>query len=117
MNMGLHIMDAISVSDGSRYFLTKTSPKLSAIAKLVPVLSVNIETDLQVKVLSTVQLCELSFHKTRHLRNPYNENLPVKVLFFFLLLYLFFLFNLIYLFLGIVVIDKQRLSRARAINW
>lgn len=25
------------------------------------------------------QLCELSFHKTRHLRNPYNENLPVKV--------------------------------------
>ena len=28
-----------------------------------------------------LQLCELSFHKTRHLRNPYNENLPVKVLF------------------------------------
>jgi cleavage and polyadenylation specificity factor subunit 4 len=26
-----------------------------------------------------VQLCELSFTKTRHLRNPYNENLPVKV--------------------------------------
>ncbi|KAF2317886.1 hypothetical protein GH714_041206 [Hevea brasiliensis] len=25
------------------------------------------------------QLCELSFHKTRHLRNPYNENLPVKI--------------------------------------
>ncbi|PPR91347.1 hypothetical protein GOBAR_AA29341 [Gossypium barbadense] len=24
-------------------------------------------------------LCELSFHKTRHLRNPYNENLPVKI--------------------------------------
>ncbi|XP_044496565.1 30-kDa cleavage and polyadenylation specificity factor 30 isoform X2 [Mangifera indica] len=26
-----------------------------------------------------LKLCELSFHKTRHLRNPYNENLPVKV--------------------------------------
>ncbi|CAF1968279.1 unnamed protein product [Brassica napus] len=25
------------------------------------------------------QLCELSFHKTRNLRNPYNENLPVKI--------------------------------------
>ncbi|KAJ0017476.1 hypothetical protein Pint_11152 [Pistacia integerrima] len=25
-----------------------------------------------------LRLCELSFHKTRHLRNPYNENLPVK---------------------------------------
>ncbi|GJR88692.1 30-kDa cleavage and polyadenylation specificity factor 30 [Tanacetum coccineum] len=25
-----------------------------------------------------LKLCELSFHKTRHLRNPYNENLPVK---------------------------------------
>ncbi|KAG5254643.1 30-kDa cleavage and polyadenylation specificity factor [Salix suchowensis] len=24
-------------------------------------------------------LCELSFHKTRHLRNPFNENLPVKI--------------------------------------
>ncbi|WZZ46025.1 hypothetical protein YC2023_042284 [Brassica napus] len=24
-------------------------------------------------------LCELSFHKTRNLRNPYNENLPVKI--------------------------------------
>ncbi|KAL6509545.1 hypothetical protein OROGR_022855 [Orobanche gracilis] len=24
------------------------------------------------------KLCELSFDKTRHLRNPYNENLPVK---------------------------------------
>ncbi|KVH87501.1 YTH domain-containing protein [Cynara cardunculus var. scolymus] len=30
-------------------------------------------------IVSTVQLCELSFHKTRHLRNPYNENLPVKI--------------------------------------
>ncbi|KAM1138460.1 hypothetical protein COP1_036388 [Malus domestica] len=26
-----------------------------------------------------LKLCELSFHKTRHLRNPYNENLPVKI--------------------------------------
>jgi hypothetical protein len=26
-----------------------------------------------------LQLCELTFNKTRHLRNPYNENLPVKV--------------------------------------
>ncbi|KAG6756274.1 hypothetical protein POTOM_039700 [Populus tomentosa] len=26
-----------------------------------------------------LKLCELSFHKTRHLRNPFNENLPVKV--------------------------------------
>ncbi|KAB5521170.1 hypothetical protein DKX38_025489 [Salix brachista] len=25
-----------------------------------------------------LKLCELSFHKTRHLRNPFNENLPVK---------------------------------------
>ncbi|MCD7469672.1 30-kDa cleavage and polyadenylation specificity factor 30 [Datura stramonium] len=25
-----------------------------------------------------LKLCELSFQKTRHLRNPYNENLPVK---------------------------------------
>ncbi|KAL6545382.1 hypothetical protein OROGR_009256 [Orobanche gracilis] len=25
------------------------------------------------------KLCELSFDKTRHLRNPYNENLPVKI--------------------------------------
>jgi len=31
--------------------------------------------------ISYMQLCELSFHKTRHLRNPFNENLPVKVLF------------------------------------
>lgn len=29
--------------------------------------------------LCYLQLCELSFQKTRHLRNPYNENLPVKV--------------------------------------
>nr|VDC96955.1 unnamed protein product [Brassica rapa] len=28
-----------------------------------------------------LKLCELSFHKTRNLRNPYNENLPVKVLY------------------------------------
>ncbi|KAL2327724.1 hypothetical protein Fmac_021151 [Flemingia macrophylla] len=28
---------------------------------------------------SLLLLCELSFHKTRHLRNPYNENLPVKL--------------------------------------
>ncbi|KAL2341678.1 hypothetical protein Fmac_009618 [Flemingia macrophylla] len=28
--------------------------------------------------LSYSQLCELSFHRTRHLRNPYNESLPVK---------------------------------------
>ncbi|XP_024018926.1 30-kDa cleavage and polyadenylation specificity factor 30 isoform X2 [Morus notabilis] len=27
-----------------------------------------------------LKLCELSFHKTRHLRNPYNENLPVKAI-------------------------------------
>lgn len=26
-----------------------------------------------------LKLCELTFHKTRHLRNPYNENLPVKI--------------------------------------
>ncbi|GKB12201.1 30-kDa cleavage and polyadenylation specificity factor 30 [Tanacetum coccineum] len=26
-----------------------------------------------------LKLCELSFHKTRHLRNPYNENLPMKI--------------------------------------
>ncbi|XP_027089142.1 30-kDa cleavage and polyadenylation specificity factor 30 [Coffea arabica] len=26
-----------------------------------------------------LKLCELSFHKSRHLRNPYNENLPVKI--------------------------------------
>lgn len=26
-----------------------------------------------------LKLCELSFHKTRLLRNPYNENLPVKI--------------------------------------
>ncbi|KAL2484361.1 30-kDa cleavage and polyadenylation specificity factor 30 [Forsythia ovata] len=26
-----------------------------------------------------LKLCELSFHKTLHLRNPYNENLPVKI--------------------------------------
>lgn len=25
------------------------------------------------------QMCELSFFKTKHLRNPYNENYPVKV--------------------------------------
>lgn len=29
--------------------------------------------------LQWLKLCELSFHKTRHLRNPYNENLPVKI--------------------------------------
>ncbi|KAK9064344.1 hypothetical protein SSX86_015725 [Deinandra increscens subsp. villosa] len=29
--------------------------------------------------LRWLKLCELSFHKTRHLRNPYNENLPVKI--------------------------------------
>ncbi|KAJ6805211.1 zinc finger CCCH domain-containing protein 45 [Iris pallida] len=26
-----------------------------------------------------LKLCELSFNKTHHLRNPYNENLPVKI--------------------------------------
>ncbi|XP_057471592.1 30-kDa cleavage and polyadenylation specificity factor 30-like [Actinidia eriantha] len=26
-----------------------------------------------------LKLCELSFHKTRYLRNPFNENLPVKI--------------------------------------
>ncbi|KAL0290329.1 UNVERIFIED_CONTAM: cleavage and polyadenylation specificity factor 30 [Sesamum calycinum] len=26
-----------------------------------------------------LKLCELSFDKTRHLKNPYNENLPVKI--------------------------------------
>jgi cleavage and polyadenylation specificity factor subunit 4 len=31
------------------------------------------------RVAPALQLCELSFTKTRHLRNPYNENLPVKV--------------------------------------
>ncbi|XP_057819474.1 30-kDa cleavage and polyadenylation specificity factor 30 isoform X2 [Cryptomeria japonica] len=30
--------------------------------------------------LKWLKLCELSFHKTRHLRNPYNENLPVKAI-------------------------------------
>lgn len=39
--------------------------------------------------ISYLQLCELSFHKTRHLRNPYNENLPVKVLSFPILLSIF----------------------------
>eukprot|EP00249_Psilotum_nudum_P018908 c27014_g1_i1 orf=264-2606(+) len=29
--------------------------------------------------LKWLKLCELSFYKTRHLRNPYNENLPVKI--------------------------------------
>ncbi|XP_024536963.1 30-kDa cleavage and polyadenylation specificity factor 30-like [Selaginella moellendorffii] len=29
--------------------------------------------------LKWLKLCELSFHKTRHLHNPYNENLPVKI--------------------------------------
>eukprot|EP01018_Ginkgo_biloba_P031296 Gb_21280 [translate_table: standard] len=29
--------------------------------------------------LKWLKLCELSFHKTRHLRNSYNENLPVKI--------------------------------------
>ncbi|XP_073061252.1 30-kDa cleavage and polyadenylation specificity factor 30-like [Primulina eburnea] len=29
--------------------------------------------------LKWLKLCELSFNKTRHLRNPYNENLPVKI--------------------------------------
>ncbi|KAA0036926.1 30-kDa cleavage and polyadenylation specificity factor 30 [Cucumis melo var. makuwa] len=29
--------------------------------------------------LKWLKLCELSFQKTRHLRNPYNENLPVKI--------------------------------------
>ncbi|GER48911.1 cleavage and polyadenylation specificity factor30 [Striga asiatica] len=29
--------------------------------------------------LKWLKLCELSFDKTRHLRNPYNENLPVKI--------------------------------------
>uniref|UniRef100_A0A453SX18 YTH domain-containing family protein n=1 Tax=Aegilops tauschii subsp. strangulata TaxID=200361 RepID=A0A453SX18_AEGTS len=31
--------------------------------------------------LQWLKLCELSFQKTHHLRNPYNDNLPVKVLF------------------------------------
>ncbi|MCO5594507.1 hypothetical protein L7F22_048539 [Adiantum nelumboides] len=30
-------------------------------------------------VLKWLKLCELSFHKTWHLRNTYNENLPVKI--------------------------------------
>eukprot|EP00250_Pteridium_aquilinum_P001349 c11558_g1_i1 orf=390-2630(-) len=30
-------------------------------------------------LLKWLKLCELSFHKTRHLRNTYNENLPVKI--------------------------------------
>ncbi|KAG6541916.1 hypothetical protein Mapa_016641 [Marchantia paleacea] len=29
--------------------------------------------------LKWLKLCELSFNKTRHLRNPFNENLPVKI--------------------------------------
>lgn len=29
--------------------------------------------------LKWLKLCELSFNKTRHLRNPYNDNLPVKI--------------------------------------
>ncbi|CAH9105887.1 unnamed protein product [Cuscuta europaea] len=29
--------------------------------------------------LKWLKLCELSFQKTRHLRNPFNENLPVKI--------------------------------------
>eukprot|EP01018_Ginkgo_biloba_P033336 Gb_34616 [translate_table: standard] len=29
--------------------------------------------------LKWLKLCELSFHKTHHLRNPFNENLPVKI--------------------------------------
>lgn len=29
--------------------------------------------------LKWLKLCELTFQKTRHLRNPYNENLPVKI--------------------------------------
>ncbi|MCO5562154.1 hypothetical protein L7F22_015780 [Adiantum nelumboides] len=29
--------------------------------------------------LKWLKLCELSFNKTRHLRNPYKENLPVKI--------------------------------------
>nr|XP_004231555.1 30-kDa cleavage and polyadenylation specificity factor 30 [Solanum lycopersicum] len=29
--------------------------------------------------LKWLKLCELSFQKTHHLRNPYNENLPVKI--------------------------------------
>ncbi|KAL2620215.1 hypothetical protein R1flu_000420 [Riccia fluitans] len=29
--------------------------------------------------LKWFKLCELSFNKTRHLRNPFNENLPVKI--------------------------------------
>lgn len=29
--------------------------------------------------LKWLKLCELSFNKTRHLRNSYNENLPVKI--------------------------------------
>ncbi|GAA0176021.1 RNA metabolism protein [Lithospermum erythrorhizon] len=29
--------------------------------------------------LKWLKLCELSFHKTRLLRNPYNENMPVKI--------------------------------------
>ncbi|XP_074568467.1 zinc finger CCCH domain-containing protein 45 [Curcuma longa] len=29
--------------------------------------------------LKWLKLCELSFNKTHHLRNPYNDNLPVKI--------------------------------------
>ncbi|KAK4488153.1 hypothetical protein RD792_003895 [Penstemon davidsonii] len=29
--------------------------------------------------LKWLKLCELSFNQTRHLRNPFNENLPVKI--------------------------------------
>ncbi|CAM6088244.1 unnamed protein product [Calypogeia fissa] len=29
--------------------------------------------------LKWLKMCELTFNKTRHLRNPYNENLPVKI--------------------------------------
>ena len=42
----------------------------------------NMPSIINLSILTAVfalQLCELSFQKTHHLRNPYNDNLPVKV--------------------------------------
>lgn len=49
-------------------------------AQYMPVIYDEIETEILTNDGSCLQLCELSFDKTRHLRNPFNENLPVKVL-------------------------------------
>ena len=42
----------------------------------------NMPSIINLSILTAVfvlQLCELSFQKTHHLRNPYNDNLTVKV--------------------------------------